>query len=92
MGSLFRNYFTVHEQLLLHAILLSCYHLAPSTSIVYEGKSIPEASPAYMNRRKMQDTLQDEKMKDYPKGLGWEGELDYVACGLLADLSLRTSS
>ncbi|KAF7976474.1 hypothetical protein HWV62_6741 [Athelia sp. TMB] len=47
---------------------------APSTSIIYEGKSIPEASPAYMSRRKMRDTLRDEKLKDYPKGLGWEGK------------------
>ena len=46
---------------------------APSTSLIYDGKSLPESSPAYMNQRKIRDGIHDEKLKDYPKGLGWEG-------------------
>ncbi|KAF8951490.1 hypothetical protein BDZ97DRAFT_1909987 [Flammula alnicola] len=49
---------------------------APSTSTIYNGKSIPEASPAFMDRRRLRDEIHASKMKDYPKGMGWEGDID----------------
>ena len=47
--------------------------LAPSTSAIYNSMSLPIASPAYMDRRKLRDEIRKEKMKEHPKGLGWEG-------------------
>jgi len=46
---------------------------APSTSSIYNSMALPIASPAYMDRRKLRDEIRKEKMKDHPKGLGWEG-------------------
>jgi hypothetical protein len=50
--------------------------------LVYGGKSIPEVSPAYMDRRRIRDGIKAEKLKDYPKGLGWEGEFDKFHPGI----------
>jgi len=34
-----------------------------------------------MDRRKLRDEIRKEKMKDHPKGLGWEGP--YNLCNIL---------
>ena len=31
-----------------------------------------------MDRRKLRDEIHKEKMKDHPKGLGWEGLYDFM--------------
>jgi hypothetical protein len=41
--------------------------------MLYNGKPVAETSPAYMDRRRIRDAIREEKMKDYPKGMGWEG-------------------
>jgi hypothetical protein len=55
----------------------TCYlpskYSAPSTSAIYSSTALPVATPAYMDRRKLRDEIRREKMKDHPKGLGWEG-------------------
>jgi hypothetical protein len=47
---------------------------APSTLAIYEGKAISTESPAFTDRRKLRDSIKREKMKKFPKGLGWEGD------------------
>jgi len=49
---------------------------APSTSSIYNSMALPIASPAYMDRCKLSNEICKEKMKDHPKGLGWEGRCD----------------
>ena len=46
---------------------------APSTSVIYKNMSLPITSPAYMDHHKLRDKIHKKKMKDHPKGLGWEG-------------------
>ena len=58
--------------IILYSHLLNIKAL--STSSFYEGKILGEASPAFMDRRRLQDAVHTSKMKDYPKGMGWEGQ------------------
>jgi hypothetical protein len=46
---------------------------APSTSSIYNSTVLPIASPASMNHHKLRDEICKRKIKDHPKGLGWEG-------------------
>ena len=59
----------------------TCYlpseYPAPSTSAIYSSTALPVATPAYMDRRKLRDEIRKEKMKDHPKGLGWEGSYKF---------------
>jgi hypothetical protein len=52
---------------------------APSTSSIYDGKLLGEASPAFMDRRRLRDAVHTSKMKDYPKGMGWEGQFQFLS-------------
>ncbi|KIJ93662.1 hypothetical protein K443DRAFT_134976 [Laccaria amethystina LaAM-08-1] len=60
----------------------TCYlpskYSAPSASAIYSSTALPVATPAYMDRHKLRDEIRREKMKDHPKGLGWEvkGDVD----------------
>ncbi|KAF8234132.1 hypothetical protein L208DRAFT_1377032 [Tricholoma matsutake] len=47
--------------------------LAPSTTLVYDGSSIADHSLPYMNWHRLHDKIQEEKLKEYPKGMGWDG-------------------
>jgi hypothetical protein len=58
---------------LLLAIINSVFLLAPSTAMIYGGKSVGEVCPAFMDKRRLRDAIETEKRKDYPKGMGWEG-------------------
>jgi hypothetical protein len=60
--------------------------------MIYKGKSVAETSPAYMDRRRIRDAIHDEKLKEHPKGLGWEGDNNQTLCVLLVftDLACRT--
>ena len=49
------------------------YQSASTTSMLYNGKPIAETSPVYMDQCRIHDAIHEEKMKDYPKGMGWEG-------------------
>ncbi|KAF8155402.1 hypothetical protein B0H34DRAFT_675602 [Crassisporium funariophilum] len=46
---------------------------APLTVALYGGKPIAAESPAFMDTRRFCDVVRKEKIKDYPKGLDWEG-------------------
>ncbi|KAJ7927883.1 hypothetical protein B0H13DRAFT_2312060 [Mycena leptocephala] len=46
---------------------------APTTSAIYAGKRIAESSPAYMDSRKVRDSISERKKEQYPRGMGWEG-------------------
>ena len=45
-----------------------------------------------MDRRRIRDAIHDEKLKEHPKGLGWEGDNNQTFCVLLVftDLACRT--
>ncbi|TDL25080.1 hypothetical protein BD410DRAFT_801771 [Rickenella mellea] len=58
--------------------------LAPSTSAVYDGKSMAESSPAYFNKRLVRDAIRDVKLVEYPNGMDWEG----VVCEHAKELKL----
>ncbi|KAF8225893.1 hypothetical protein L208DRAFT_1503629 [Tricholoma matsutake] len=52
--------------------------LAPSTTLVYDGSSIADHSLPYMNQHRLHDKIQEEKLKEYPKGMGWDGYIHIV--------------
>lgn len=47
--------------------------LAASTSLVYNGERVSESSPAFTARRKVRDFIVEEKKKEHPRGMGWDG-------------------
>ncbi|KAJ7440049.1 hypothetical protein FB451DRAFT_1191835 [Mycena latifolia] len=47
---------------------------APSTSTIYGGR-LSESSPAFTDKRRLRDFISNEKKKDHPLGMGWEGVL-----------------
>jgi hypothetical protein len=54
---------------------------------IYEGKAITTESPAFTDRRKLRDSIKREKMKKFPKGLGWEGDIYFkFSIFLIAEL------
>ncbi|KAJ7172777.1 hypothetical protein C8R43DRAFT_1208781 [Mycena crocata] len=46
---------------------------ASSTAIVYNGERLAESSPAFASRRKVRDFITEQKKKEHPFGLDWEG-------------------
>ncbi|KAJ7090162.1 hypothetical protein C8R44DRAFT_720299 [Mycena epipterygia] len=46
---------------------------AASTSLVYNGERVSESSPAFTARRKVRDFIVEEKKKEHPRGMGWDG-------------------
>ncbi|KAF8219461.1 hypothetical protein L208DRAFT_1383005 [Tricholoma matsutake] len=55
--------------------------LAPSTALVYDGSSIADHSLPYMNWRRLCDKIQEEKLKEYPKGMGWDEAAQILGLG-----------
>ncbi|KAJ7434410.1 hypothetical protein FB451DRAFT_998919, partial [Mycena latifolia] len=49
--------------------------IAPSTSTIYGGR-LSESSPAFTDKRRLRDFISNEKKKDHPLGMGWEGDMD----------------
>ncbi|KAJ6449035.1 hypothetical protein DFH09DRAFT_1118706 [Mycena vulgaris] len=50
----------------------------PSTSMVYEGGRVSESSPAFTDQRKLRDFITEQKKKEHPYGMGWEGVLHHL--------------
>ncbi|KAF7366386.1 hypothetical protein MSAN_00895300 [Mycena sanguinolenta] len=48
---------------------------APSTLIEYDGSRVAQSSPAFIDTRKVRDVITQEKKKEYPRGMGWDGVL-----------------
>ncbi|KAJ7481297.1 hypothetical protein B0H11DRAFT_2193481 [Mycena galericulata] len=48
---------------------------APSTAMVYDGGRVAESSPAFADSRKVRDFISDQKKKEHPYGMGWNGVL-----------------
>ncbi|KAJ7713619.1 hypothetical protein B0H16DRAFT_1252776, partial [Mycena metata] len=49
---------------------------APITSMVYDGNRVAEQSPAFADARKVRDFITEQKKKEHPHGMGWDGEMD----------------
>ncbi|KAJ7906222.1 hypothetical protein B0H13DRAFT_1880783 [Mycena leptocephala] len=47
----------------------------PATSAVYNGKQAVELSPAFTDKRKVCDFIGEKTKNQYPRGMGWEGDL-----------------
>ncbi|KAF7371862.1 hypothetical protein MVEN_00043200 [Mycena venus] len=45
---------------------------APSTSLIYKGERVAAVSPEYMDNRRVRDFIDEQKKKDYPRGMGWD--------------------
>ncbi|KAJ7875053.1 hypothetical protein B0H13DRAFT_1894316 [Mycena leptocephala] len=43
---------------------------ASSTALVYEGQRVASVSPAFMDNRKVRKFSEEQKRKDYPRGMG----------------------
>ncbi|KAJ7894026.1 hypothetical protein B0H13DRAFT_2276534 [Mycena leptocephala] len=52
---------------------------ASSTALVYEGQRVAAVSPAFMDNRKVRKFIEEQKRKDYPRGMGWDGVLHHLS-------------
>ncbi|KAJ7331481.1 hypothetical protein DFH08DRAFT_814787 [Mycena albidolilacea] len=48
---------------------------APSTVMAYGGGRVADNSPAYVNKRKVRDTISRQQKVEHPLGMSWEGVL-----------------
>ncbi|KAJ6479038.1 hypothetical protein C8R45DRAFT_933816 [Mycena sanguinolenta] len=68
------------------AIQVAVLDTAPSNLIQYDGTRVAQSSPAFMDTRKVRDVITQEKKKEHPRGMGWDGE---YFCGVLYELEHR---
>ncbi|KAJ7112341.1 hypothetical protein C8R44DRAFT_882712 [Mycena epipterygia] len=52
-----------------------------STSLIYNGERVSESSPAFTARRKVRDFIVEEKKKEHPRGMGWDGVIYQLSNG-----------
>ncbi|KAJ7323346.1 hypothetical protein DFH08DRAFT_1029726 [Mycena albidolilacea] len=43
---------------------------ALSTSLIYDGEQVAAIAPAFMDHRRVRDFIDEQKKKDYPRGMG----------------------
>ncbi|KAJ7834423.1 hypothetical protein B0H13DRAFT_1914089 [Mycena leptocephala] len=52
---------------------------ASSTALVYTGERVAAVSPAFMDNRRVRSFIDEQKKKEYPRGMGWDGVLHHLS-------------
>ncbi|KAF8145026.1 hypothetical protein K438DRAFT_2100248 [Mycena galopus ATCC 62051] len=67
---------------------LTVQHLlnASSTPLICERERVAAVAPAFMDHRRVRDLIDEQKEKEYPRGMGWD------AIGVLYHLSMKEPS
>lgn len=58
--------------------VLAHFFVAPSTSLLLDGKVPGQFAPALQNQRRKRDLVRKEKQKAYPAGMGVTGKSSYL--------------